>query len=97
MRNGHFHNHPKSNIYKQQGNNWGNQCDFAVTVIPKVYEENNKYSKSKLLTNSQTITLPTYHFSNQNMSKKDFRASTEPTIKLITLPKNPCQVGRESA
>ena len=32
----------KNNIYKQQSNNWGNQCDFAVTVIPKVYELNNK-------------------------------------------------------
>ena len=26
--------------------------------------------KSKLLTNSQTITLPTYRFSDQNMSKR---------------------------
>ena len=46
MWNGHFQNHPKSNIYKQQGNNWGNQCDFAVTVIPKVYELNDKHMRT---------------------------------------------------
>ena len=75
----------RSNIYKEQGNNWGNQCDFAVTVIPKVYELNNKCS-IQIINQLPTIPLP---IPSLPWSKYESISTTH------TLPKIPLSGGEE--